>query len=301
MQRNAAERAKREETAARESAEAKVKGDRLAKLKDAFGVKSTSEESGVFTPQAMVFEPETIRLAQQYGSMVRELETALREMVVDPSRGRLTLPPVNREKRMVQHAVARSFGLESQAYDQEPHRHIEVSKAPFSQVYIPKKLLSQVAASPTALHDAIDALVQQNALMLSEVNRETTDIAQELRGWHGQYSLGWLDANTAVASFETPELMKDALAALGGGKRGAFTCRLAIEDPTDTTLAPKNRVMVVSENEEFVGANGRLVSESWETLHRSGAGPPKKEDSAPPEDGHVSQNMWAALEDDVRD
>ena len=62
----------------------------------------------------MVFEPEVIELAMQYPSLVRDLEHTFGAMVVDSARTKMILPAVNREKRTVQHAVARSFGLESQ-------------------------------------------------------------------------------------------------------------------------------------------------------------------------------------------
>ena len=113
-QKKKAELAKRLEAEAVQKAEDSAKNSRLARLKDAFGVKGKTESSGAFAPVAMLFEPEVIQLAMQYPNMVHGLEATFSALVVDSERSKLILPAVNREKRTLQHALARSFGLDSQ-------------------------------------------------------------------------------------------------------------------------------------------------------------------------------------------
>lgn len=43
-----------------------------------------------------------------------------------------------------------------------------------------------------------------------------------LQQWDGQYNTEWQSASDVVVRFSTPQALKEALAALGGGVRGAF-------------------------------------------------------------------------------
>eukprot|EP00658_Telonema_sp_P-2_P064642 TRINITY_DN5376_c0_g2_i1.p1 TRINITY_DN5376_c0_g2~~TRINITY_DN5376_c0_g2_i1.p1 ORF type:complete len:390 (+),score=124.15 TRINITY_DN5376_c0_g2_i1:238-1407(+) len=285
-----AEKAKRVAKEMEEAAEEKCKGDRLARLKDAFGVRSAGEASGAFTPEPMVFEPEILELALEHAGLVRDLERQFTLLVSDSGRSKLVLPPANRDKRAVMHAVAKSFGLESEAYDQEPQRHVEVMKAAFGQVHLPPRPLSEAASSPHAVQNAIDQLMQRNALLLSEVNRATVDLGKELRNWNGYYQVGWLNQSTAVASFDTEQLMLAALDALGGGKRGSFYCRLARRPDRDVVPAED----VGSEDGQSLGEPG------WKTDGLVGGNEGARAEVAEVVEQQQpgDANMWAALADD---
>ena len=165
---------------------------------------------------------------------------------------------------------------------------------------MPPKPLSQVAAAPNAVKAAIDSLMQKNALVLSQVIRESADLSADLRTWHGQFQLAWLDQSTAIVAFETPEIMREAMDALGGGKRGAYSCSLAQEDNSDK--APRvNRIQIVKEKETFTTADGRVIEEAWETLAQADGSVimPAPSEYAPPDAG--GNNMWSALNGSASD
>ena len=76
-----------------------------------------------------------------------------------------------------------------------------------------------------------------------------------------------LDQSTAIVAFETPEITREAMDALGGGKRGAYSCSLTQEDNSDKAPRDRvNRIQIVKEKETFTIADGRVIEEAWETL-----------------------------------
>ena len=51
---------------------------------------------------------------------------------------------------------------------------------------------------------------------------QDVDVAWFLKQWDGQYNTEWQSTSDVVVRFTTPQALKEALTALGGGIRGVF-------------------------------------------------------------------------------
>lgn len=51
---------------------------------------------------------------------------------------------------------------------------------------------------------------------------QDVDVEWFLKQWDGQYNTEWQSSSEVVVRFTTPQALKEALTALGGGIRGVF-------------------------------------------------------------------------------
>ena len=66
--------------------------------------------------------------------------------------------------------------------------------------------------------------LQSNLLLCVTVwlLRQDVDVEWFLKQWDGQYNTEWQSHSDMVVRFTTPQALKEALTALGGGIRGVF-------------------------------------------------------------------------------
>lgn len=74
---------------------------------------------------------------------------------------------------------------------------------------------------------ALDASVQQHIPWVSQTvlivpSMQDVDVEWFLKQWDGQYNTEWQSSSEVVVRFTTPQSLKEALTALGGGIRGVF-------------------------------------------------------------------------------
>ena len=71
----------------------------------------------------------------------------------------------------------------------------------------------------------LDIQFQQHAQLDSEIiwmSMQDVDVEWFLKQWDGQYNTEWQSSSEVVVRFTTPQALKEALTALGGGIRGVF-------------------------------------------------------------------------------
>ncbi|KAL0029599.1 hypothetical protein WJX79_007267 [Trebouxia sp. C0005] len=151
---------------------------------------------------------------------VQGIERQLASFLSAQGSKRHSLPAMPRHQREVVHALAEQYGMASSSYKPEPQRYVELFKLPASSV--PNKLLSEAVRRMT--HEDITSLARAehgHPMKLIDLAQDV-DVEWFLKQWDGQYNTEWQSRSEVIVRFTTPQALKEALNALGGGIRGVF-------------------------------------------------------------------------------
>ena len=106
--------------------EDRAREERRKKLADAFGVSNPDARPSSFAASsAETFTKHVLATARAHPEAVRAMELALETLVMDPSKRRLSLDPMQRRLRAVAHALGATYGVASCSYGDEPRRRVD--------------------------------------------------------------------------------------------------------------------------------------------------------------------------------
>lgn len=237
--------------------EAAAAADRALRLATAFergrGVPSSGFGVARAAAAAARFSEASVAWARAQPQQVQQLEQALDAFVRGEAR-RQALPPMPRAQRVAAAEAARQYGIATIECGAEPARRIDLLRTDATD--LPALRLSDAvragaAPAPAALAALAPAAAWQLELTDIECSRQTL-LALLSPMVHG--GLEWRGADTAVLSFGGEAAAREALALLGGGRRGAFRVR----QPRWATPAEQRRRR--GSSSQWSGARGGAVA-----------------------------------------
>ena len=134
--------------------------------------------------------------------------------------GRVSLPVMPSSKRALVHEMAANHGIDSQAFDMEPKRHVELFKKPFGRLTLPSPALSKAVRDPDAARqaygDSLEALRARPCLVFTQIAaglRLRSEVSKQAIG--GGFSISWVKEDEAVVAFERTVDMQNVFEELG--------------------------------------------------------------------------------------
>jgi len=114
-----------------------------------------------------------------------------------------------------------------QAFDAEPHRHIELFKQPYGRLTLPEPSLSRTLRDPAgAVKASLAAMRGLPALVFLEVARGV-NLRGVLTHCEADYRVAWVKEDEAVVGFSKASDLQATRDALGAGDRERFTIIVA--------------------------------------------------------------------------
>ena len=188
-----------------------------------------------FPPAASAaYSAEALEVARAQPQWVRSVELHLEAFLAGDAR-RESLPPMGRPQRAVVHELAKSYGIATAEYDDEPRRHVDLFRAAqpvgtCTRLSDFARAVSEGMLPPPALSaGAIGGGADEWPVELVDVACSEAGMATTLRQLHGDFAVrarpgrpleGTLPSVTLA--FAAEGAARSALEVLGGGVRGAF-------------------------------------------------------------------------------
>jgi len=202
--------------------------ERESRLAAAFGV-SKERAALEFSQVGGMWTPEVLEVAATLKAFVFNMEKDIMAFMQDRDKGRLCLPSMNHNKRVIVHELAANHGLESQAFDAEPHRHIELFKEKFGRLTVPTPTLTQALKDPRgAMRANLESMRGKNALIFTDVVRGV-NLRTILAHCESEYRVAWVKEDEAVVAFLTQKDFDITRDTVGGGDREKFRVTVATE------------------------------------------------------------------------
>ncbi|KAK9815654.1 hypothetical protein WJX72_007454 [[Myrmecia] bisecta] len=203
---------------------------RQQQIAGAFGIADPAHHVPVFdrnrTPH---YSQELLLYAWNNPYWIDGVEHALAAFANDKAKKRQRMAPMPRQQRAMAHALAAEYGLTTQSIGTEPARCVELFQSATASV--PNKLLSATVAGMTREQILqVEDKVAGHCMYFYDVE-EGVDLEPFLGQWRGQFTLEVTGPDTAVARFQTPELLKEARVLMGGGLRGLFRIQVPKSAP----------------------------------------------------------------------
>jgi len=230
-------------------------------------------------------------------SFVASMEKEMVEFM-HSTRGRHPLHTMAKLKRAVVHELAANYGLESQAFDAEPHRHIELFKQSFGRLTMPQPSLSKVLKDPRAASSSsLESMRGHPALVFVDIARGVT-LRPLMSHCQSEYRVAWVREDEAVIAFNSKADMDATVDLVGGGDRDRYRVMVASDsyfdrilgqrDMLNTFNAPSSKVNVDEDGFATPMPSGRAKKASSEEAD---------DDIANSDKANEKANPWDALQD----